>query len=287
MKRLLLPILVILLTVLTVQAQEPATHLETLNIDLWPDFDQPSVLILLTGQLSANVSLPAQVTLPLPPEATLNVVARITSTGNMIDDLVYETTADSVTFTLPDRQFRVEYYVPYQAQELNRNFSFTWLANLTVNRLRVTVQQPATAASLTITPAPMRQVSNTPDGLTYHLLPELSVPAGEPYQVQLAYTLTAPVLTINADSTNQTTETAVSTPTTTNTRSTFNIPTILVTTGLFLIVIALIWGYNSRRQTPRPKTKPAPKRQARYCHQCGHKLRPNDKFCRECGTAVR
>jgi hypothetical protein len=70
-------------------AQGRATAIDTLIVDLWPDYDRASVLVLLTGTLSADTKLPATVIFPVPVTAQLNAVARIDSSdGVMKDDIL-------------------------------------------------------------------------------------------------------------------------------------------------------------------------------------------------------
>ena len=65
-------------------AQNPASVIDSLDLEIWPDYDKSSVLVLLTGTLPEDTRLPASITLPLPEVAQLNAVARIDSKdGNM------------------------------------------------------------------------------------------------------------------------------------------------------------------------------------------------------------
>src|SRR5690606_4323832 len=47
-------------------AQTPSAALASLAVELWPDYDRPAVLVLLTGALPASAPLPATVTIPVP-----------------------------------------------------------------------------------------------------------------------------------------------------------------------------------------------------------------------------
>jgi len=95
-------------------AQGRATTIDTLVVDLWPDYDRASVLVLLTGTLSADTKLPATVIFPVPATAQLNAVARIDSSdGVMKDDILSGPAPGGFRFTTPDLRFRVEYYLPY------------------------------------------------------------------------------------------------------------------------------------------------------------------------------
>ncbi len=58
-----------------VAAQEPPTHLLSLAVELWPDYDRPAMLVLLTAELPPDVTLPATLTIPVPAEADIHAVA--------------------------------------------------------------------------------------------------------------------------------------------------------------------------------------------------------------------
>ena len=51
-------------------AQE-STSLESLAIDLWPEYDRPSMLVIYKAVLSPEVTLPTEITFRIPVEAGL------------------------------------------------------------------------------------------------------------------------------------------------------------------------------------------------------------------------
>jgi len=289
-----------------VQAQaNQATTIQSLAVDLWPDYDQTSVLVLFTGMLPADTSLPATVTIPLPNGVSLNAVARIDAANQMIDDIQFTQAADSVTLTTPDSRFRIEYYMPYEADGNDRSFTFSWLADVSVEQLEVSIQQPSAADSMDIIPAPANSTVGSVDNLTYHILPTSSVGAGERYEVNVGYTMAIPQLSTNQiDQQPQSSQTAVSPPQTVAASSSNNLPLILGIVGGVLIVGVLAWALvNNQKTTPRPRkpqprktavkaqpipTRPAPAaKSTKFCHECGVSLQAGDKFCRACGTAVK
>ncbi|MDX1616505.1 MAG: hypothetical protein R3300_19500, partial [Candidatus Promineifilaceae bacterium] len=128
-------------------AQEEATALEQVAVDIWPDFDRPATLVLLTMTRPANAG-EQTLRLPLPPGADVNAVARISPSGDLVTDQITadESTPGVLAVTTASPQIRVEYYVPYQADDQQRQIAFEWAADLTVEELVVSVQQPAAAA---------------------------------------------------------------------------------------------------------------------------------------------
>lgn len=273
-----------------VGAQAETTAVDLLAIDLWPDYDRPSVLVLLTGTLPAATPLPARLTIPLPAGAELNAVARITSANVMTDDVQFSVTDDAVSFVTPDARFRVEYYVPYTAVGDQREFTFTWQADFAVNELDMAVQQPAAAIQIETQPAAASIIQGSADGLTYHQLPATAVPARQPYSINLNYTMPEPVLSVARLPAipAATAPVGIGAPAATAGDSW---PIWLAALGGILITIAVVWQVAANRQQRARPFKAAPVRRqpqtARFCHACGQPLQRADKFCRNCGTAVK
>ena len=276
-------------------AQSEADPINTLAIDIWPDYDRAAVLVLMTGSFSEDVALPASVVIPLPPDADLNAVARITDDFVMTDDVEYTLQADTLVFQIPDRRFRVEYYYPYTEVGDERRFDFSWLADVSVDQLEVAVQQPTSATTMETVPAPANISRDSNDGLTYHILPAVPVSAGVPYDVSVTYAMPSPALTANQSAPPP--EDGSSVPAAAVDAEGFDWPLLLAGLGLGLILAAVIWqvatNRNKKKRPSRKPAKPKPVRPAKatakanFCHECGEAVKPDDKFCRACGTAVK
>ncbi|MCP5094705.1 MAG: zinc ribbon domain-containing protein [Chloroflexi bacterium] len=298
-------ILFLLITlILPIQAlaqNNEANAIQSLAIDLWPDFDQESVLVLITGVLPADAALPATVSIPFPADATINAVARISIDNSMFDDVQYDISEGILTFTTPDPRFRIEYYMPYDVTGNDRTFTFSWVSDAAVDQIEISVQQPSGASSLeTIPPADSVSVGQQ-DGLTYHVLPRIALSARIPYEITVSYKMAIPQLTNTSAQPAQSETTAVTAPPSTPQSGT-NWPLILGIFGGVFVVAAIAWQFAGGNKSSRPQ-KPAPRRtsttkarprpqakpqsQARFCRECGSALKSNDKFCSECGTAVK
>ncbi len=289
-------------------AQTSANQLTSLAVELWPDYDRPAVLVLLTGELPAATALPATVTIPLPGEADVNAVARFDDTGTLLSDVDYTTSAGQLTLTTPATRFRIEYYAPYEVAEDAYSFTFDWTADLDIEQMTVVVQQPLAATDITITPAPAG-TADRGDGLTYHTLAARPVGAGEPVTVRVAYAVEAPVLSAPSQALPVATDAGITAPeTTASTGGGFNPLWLLaIAGGLGLLAVAWYLGQRqgraSRARKPQPtrpaKTKTAaptppatkptagPRPGTRYCHQCGQPAQPEDVYCRNCGTQLK
>jgi hypothetical protein len=306
MPKLLIIILFNLLVVAKVYAQLPAASLETLIIDLWPDYDQPAVLVLLTGTLPADTPLPAAVTIPVPNEAQIHAVARITGDNRMVDDIEYTTGDNSLTFTTPDPSFRVEYYVPYQSIGSIHSYSFDWLADIRVEEVLAAVQQPTGASNISVTPDTAVAVPRNADGFTYYALPAQAIPAGELYTIGFTYEMVSPPQ-LSIDNLPAAPAAVVGTPSASPSSGSTALSDIdwrlvLGVLGIVIMAVVVTWIIATRQTAARQEVrKPRPKRAqataktksstgtapARFCRECGNGLNPGDKFCRKCGTAVK
>jgi hypothetical protein len=225
-------------------------------------------------------------------------VARITPEGNLVDDIEVTHNNGSITFVVPNSRFRVEYYQPYTAENDQHSFTFSWLADLSVNEWSLAVQQPVFATALETQPTAVDVFQNSSDGFTYHALPTQNILAGTSYTARLTYTMNPARLSIEQLPNALAVETAAPiTSATTSSLPTFDWPLLLVGIGGFLITSAITWQLATyrasqkavsplRKSTNRQTTKPT-NTPARFCHECGTPLRNQDRFCRECGTAVK
>ena len=280
-----------LMPVTTGFAQNPVSVIDALDIEIWPDYDRASVLVLLTGTLPGDTRFPASVTLPLPEAAQLNAVARIDSKdGNMKDDIASNTNpAGTLTFITSDLRFRVEYYLPYTVDKSRRSFDYVWLAALTVNNLQLRVQQPTSTNALNTEPAAANVVRGA-DGFNYHIFPARAVPAGKPFSLHVDYNMITAQLSATSLSRQNTDIQTPATPTAPSTGSSINWALVAIVSGSLIIFVALIWQIASRRPSPsiRKPIDSRNKRQSRakFCHNCGEPIDEGNRFCRGCGSEL-
>jgi len=272
-------------------AQTPVRAIDILAVELWPDYDRKSVLVMLTGTLASDTKFPAAVTLPIPETAQINAVARIDgSDGQMKDDIASSRNpAGTLTFITSDLRFRVEYYVPYIVNYNQRSFDFAWLADLSVKKLQLTVQQPISASSLNTEPAAATTVKRE-DGLNYHTFSAQNVPAGETVSLHVGYTMTVSRLSVenlpSPKSDNQ--KPGLSAASTAGSR--FNWGLVIIFIGGLIVVVSLVWHLASRRSSPRTPNPVDTQVENRYrhnfCPNCGEPVNKGDKFCGGCGTKL-
>ena len=299
MKRIVYLFLILVLLFVPVyssQAQSGVTAVDSLVIDFWPDYDQTAVLVLLTGTLPTGTATPATVTLPLPEDAQVNAVAYM-DVANGLMNADYQEINNQIVLTTPNLDFRVEYYLPYEANGNQRSFIFSWTSEMSVNQLEAKIQQPLAAAGMVIEPNPI-EVGAASDGFTYHLLPNQIIPAGQPFAINVNYTMSADELSVNRLDNSGTIDFQPASPTSTNSNATrsINWPVVAGAAGAILVIAALAFlllGNKSktrvRKPSPNRPTKPTRSSAgaSRFCHNCGEGVEVGDRFCRSCGTPVK
>lgn len=307
MRTLSLLLLLLFTAVIPVAAQDEVTELDQMTVELWPDYDRPAMLVLLTGTLPATATLPATLSIPLPDDADIHAIARFTDEDVLISD-VESTAADGrLTLTTAGRTFRVEYYAPYTRDGRQTSFRFEWQSDLTIGGMSAVVQQPLAATDFTVVPT---GDSSGPrgDGLNYHQIAARPVAAGEPFTVEVTYTVDSPVLSAPAESL----PAATATPAGASSGVLGGLsPWWLLAIPAALALLGGAWylgrqtgSGRARRPRPARATKPGGPRNGSaprgggnsgansggasgFCHHCGQPAQPGDVFCRKCGTRLK
>lgn len=270
--------------------QSKATAIDSLTIELWPDYDRASVLVLLTGALPADTTLPATVIIPIPETAQLNAVARIDrSDGQMKDDISSSPVPDGLSFITPDLRFRLEYYLPYTVNNNQRTFNFSWLAAISVNKFRLKVQRPLFASQLTTEPVSINIFSGE-DGFTYYAFSEQAVPAGQSFSVRVDYTMTTAQLSVERLTPPSTRVQEPGLPSTAKTGSDINWSLLAIVAGGIIILMVFVWKIAIRRaESKQPKTHNATAKKesySKFCSNCDNPVDIDDRFCSKCGASV-
>jgi hypothetical protein len=293
------PISIILLLIFSLvplatgHAQTTVTAIDSLVIELWPDYDKPSVLVLLSGTLPFDTNLPATVTLPLPEYAQFHVVARIDSKDGVMKDDIHSSPAppDAMMFITPDLRFRLEFYLPYTVNDNQRSFDYTWVANLSVNELQLKVQRPFSASSFNTEPGHENIVMEE-NGLAYYILPAHHVPAGQPSSVRVEYKMIGTQLTAESLPPSSPVKQTPESPIESAASSGINWPIVAIIVGGLIIGMVVVWYIVSNRATAhidRPshsRVKDKGRSRPKFCYNCGEPVNRGDKYCSNCSIEL-
>jgi len=283
-------------------AAQARTDFARVTVDLWPEFDRPMMLVIYNIRLGPDVALPAAVQVQIPASAGApNAVAVCQDDGCFNTTFTQEAAGKWSTLDIQATRadLRVEYYDPDLVIEDNaRHYEYIWPGGHVVDDFTVVFQKPADASDLRIKPG-MVTAEQGQDSLTYYTLQVGALKAAQKVNVGIDYQkpndrLTYPSIPVVPSGPLDTSlggNTVLSA-----------LPLVLGLLGLLLIVGGGVWYWQSGHQPPRGKRvrrvrhKPAvaafqPEGEAAngnvYCHQCGKRALPGDRFCRVCGTQLR
>ncbi len=177
-------------------AQTPVT-LESAQVELWPEYDRPEMLVILAGTLPAATQLPATLTVRLPPAGTLHAAAMKDAQGELVNATYSSGMIDGstvVTLTLTQPNFHLEYYDGGLVSDgSHRRYTFTWPAEWATAAARVRVQEPAGASNLTVTPT-LSPAGSGDFGLDYLAGDLGAIGAGQAVRIDLSYDKISPAL---------------------------------------------------------------------------------------------
>ncbi len=277
-----------------------SVEFDSMEIDIWPEYDRPEVLVIYKITLASQTTMPAQISLRMPKNASQPPTVAMQDVDGLLYNLNYTTTTDGdwvkVSFTAPSSKLQFEYYDSGLTKNGgDRSYQFHWTGDYAVHNMVFVVQQPSHATQMTIMPS-QGEASVGADKLTYYGNAIGAIQAGANFTYKINYTnsdgLTAPSGSVQP-----------SNPIPATTPGFPQIPTIVVVAVLGVILIAggLGWFFWQRRPQPAgsAQRRHSPARAASssrqetlpgrsiYCQQCGKRAAPGDVFCRICGTRLR
>ncbi len=295
MRKLFLFLLMLSLVVMPTMVQAQSNvMIKELNIQLWPEYDRSEMLVMYSFTLSGDTPLPTNMQIRVPANAEVNAVAKV-SEDTMVtvpyDTPVRDGDWQVITLVIDElTSYRVEYYEAIKKENTTRNFSFLWESDYEAELLFIEFQQPPSATNLATTPK-LPNANPVAEGMIYHTLTKTDLPAGEPFALEISYDKNNDDLTVSSMPVEVGGEPE-------NEASSFSVndslPAILVGAGVLLIVGGFLYFFlagrsseksNETRKRHSPRTASAGGNI--YCHECGGRARPGDKFCRACGVKLR
>ena len=297
MRRFLLLLLALscFLLVPTIKAQE-VQRFSLVLVEIWPEFDQPEVLVIFHIQLPDDVTFPAQIALFIPESADIFAVANEDSSGGLIYTDYATSNLDGwiqLLITAKSNIIQVEYYQPLTITGNQRQIDFKWIASGPVDEFSLIFQNPINSSNVRLNPESVSSQLGKYD-LIYNSIQSLSLEANQIFQFTATYEKPDNELSIAnlpveseiplEDSVGQTDWNSI-------------LPWIIGGIGLLLIGIGIViyFGFIGKPITMQRsiksiiRKKPTKEQHGTsfYCHECGRRAEEGDQFCRSCGVKLR
>jgi len=176
----------------------PVTNLvmARLRLSIWPEYDDPRVLIMLRGEMTPRQAFPATITLPLPKGAEIIGAGMISEQNELLlhpHQVLPGDTQDSLQLNLPVPRFFVEfYYNPFTTSGPAKRFAYTAPTTYPIEVFEVDIQQPLKATDFALDPSPMEHRTDN-QGLTYHQFTYRNIEKGQSHTFTIAYTKTVAI----------------------------------------------------------------------------------------------
>lgn len=303
---LILLVLLLLFLVPAVQAQG-TIGLAELEVDLWPEYDQPDVLVIYKAKLPANVSLPVDVTLKIPTEAGEPYAVAVRQMDGALLNAVYEREVEgdwaliTITATMPEIQ--LEYYDPnIKKSGPERSYTYEWPGSYDIGAMRFVIQEPIGATQMNVEPNLGSFTQPQGDPMRYYVMDIGSPKIGETVSVDLRYSKDSDALSVES------LQVQPSGPINGNSGGRTSgflpyLPWLIGGLGVLLLIGGGVWYWlmnkaDTKAAKKRSRGSRAPIRspeqisaengnQGVFCHQCGKRTARGDRFCRSCGTKLR
>ena len=272
---------------------QPDVQLESVSLQVLPEFDRPSVYVIYEIKLGETLSLPVELLIEIPAEAQILNVLNLTPQGRPVE-LTYKESQigfwKDLRFSPAYPHIRIAYQDPNLVrQENERLYELQWLSIYPVNALSVMVRRPLGASEIVSQPA-LSALDDLLEGYQYYSADFGPVPAGELFTLTLSYTKetgafpalpVAPAVPID-DSAQGRTPSPVSV-----------ILWLLLASVSIVIIVALyhLWVQASLADTRERVVQGVgilnPEKRIYFCHECGMRSRLGDSYCSNCGTELR
>lgn len=269
--------------------------LSSLHIQLWPEYDQPSMLVIYDFQVESGTELPVGVSMKFPRDANLIAVAVHQDETTLLNADYLESSGDDewqsvIVQVQSPTTYRIEYFQPLMKSDDSRSFSFEWAGEYPVQDLNLSLRMPADAKVISTAPELQRGES---DGATYFMGGSFGPwAAGKPFDFRLEYTRTTDTLVAPPNELGPSQPLDGGTPGRVMLSNYY--PYILGALGIVLVAGgSLYFWQSSRARSPRERRrgggsqKPDRRNNDVYCPQCGARAESGDRFCRVCGTRLR
>lgn len=269
--------------------------LYSVNVQLWPEYDQPSMLVIVDFKVAPMTSLPVGLTFRIPTDANLIAVAVQSENGDLLNaafeapDLI----SGFQSFTINVEQnsiYRFEYYQPLAMNGDTRDFSYIWDNSYAVKSFSVNVLEPLDVESISIEPA---YASNQViDGLNVYESEIFKLAANEKFILDLQYEKTTEALVNTPQEVQPAQPVNEDTPGRVSLSNSY--PYVIGILGVAMILGGIVYYYRTGRVIPKRirrrrvlNVEEEDMKTGSYCSQCGTRTQPGDKYCRTCGARLR
>ncbi len=307
-------------------AADSLPAIKTMKVQLWPEYDDPRVMVTYQGEFKDASLFPQAVKFPAPLGSEMSMVCALKPPDDEHLCQLYDTLTapDSlaVSYTLPIPTYYLEYYWDGIKAQPDKSFAFKYISPYAIDSLEIEVQQPLRANDFKLI-QPYASITSDSLGMKYYHYVFTNVTPGQTISIDASYTKPD-----NKPSVSKKTGSGTGSIATGGSSSNTLIATgaallLAVTVGFLLLRrkpavaparisasrrtgrIESRRGEIQRAESPAAHRQPTPKlpgqsptrsapaakpepasTRAVFCSKCGTKLAGEASFCHACGVKV-
>ncbi len=289
--------------VTSAEAPSGDLRIQYLRVSIWPEYDDPRVLVIIRGELAPESAVPTRLRLPIPKTAELLGAGMVSAQNELLNhphQRLTGDTSDTLELTLPVRRFFAEwYYDPFEKRTSDRQFTYPFSLPYTVAQLDVDILQPDAATEFRIEPAAMRENVNARGGRHYlFAYQDLEPETLHTFKVAYIKTTDEPSVSKPQD--------AASAQQTGPSRETKTWVAFAMLAGFAVIFAGGVLVFKNKRPSTLPATSTPPVPAApqvasipvpdaagpsvaaqNFCPNCGRQLDTTYQFCPGCGRPLQ
>lgn len=266
------------------QAESEPTGFKNVRLWIYPEYDDPRLLVMLEGQ-TMGVKAPAKVKFLVPSAAEMYSAGSMDAQGGYSGGPPNRepsslTGWDEISYSVTTETFRVEYYDPIIKGQPDKKISYEFRWLYPISDLKVIIQEPRGSSNFSVS---LRGDPFTDDqGFASHLYNYRDLDNEPPLRFEITYTKSDPnpSLAVKAKG------------------STGPLLIIGLVVGLTVFGVGLLWATKSRAKMRAERRYAVENRLARatskgkslphgFCSQCGQPLESPSRFCPYCGNKLR
>lgn len=279
MKKIAVLVLAIIILVSISPAAFAAGKITNLEVQVWPEYDDPGVLIMHAGRTQGLKSL----TMLYPKDVRFGQVLSIDPKGKKtpVDKKSKKTSKGTeLSFNLPTDQFFCEgYWNILQGQSANKKFDLKVVLPVDVDYIELYIQQPATAKNFSVKPKP-QSFTKGYQGLQHAKYVFNNKKKGDVLSLKVSYVKNDNKLSVQQKGSQPQSSGA----------DTKTIVFVLLALVFFAGGIIAFYGYKQGGLSVKVKRSQSKSQgkalniKINYCPNCGSKAK--GKFCGQCGKKL-
>lgn len=268
--------------------------LPLVSVQLWPEYDQPSMLVLTDFEIPADISLPVDLTFSIPKDANLIAVASYTSEGDLADAIFDgpRINGDWKTFTVTMTTFaaRFEYYDAINFSGEKRTYSYLWDGRYGVDQFNIRILRPMDTVA--VVTQPLLPTLSQENDLTFYVGDMIPLADGEQFKLDVEYDKSSNALVVESQGVQPSAPVDENTPGRVSLNN--SLPYVIGVLAVIMIIGGSVYFWrSSRKPSGRPRRRSSASTESEngnleaYCPQCGSRAKAGDRFCRTCGARLR